>query len=104
MARSTKEKEEPKLTLPPGHPNAGYVEPDLSLQDGTGTLPDDLQAWHDKRDETRQESVDAVAEAEDKTARDELKRQEEEAETAAKEQEKSVKETTSTSTSSAKSS
>ena len=82
MARSTKEKEEPKLKLPVGHPQAGYISPDLSLQDDTGVLPDVEQEWHDERDEAQQAEVEVVTENEDKTARDEAKAREEQAEIA----------------------
>jgi|SRR5215510_9067976 len=84
MARSTQEKGEPKLKLPVGHPSAGYIDPDLSLQDGTGTLPDDVQDWNDKRDDARDEAATAVAAAEDKIARAELEAAEGEAQAAEK--------------------
>lgn len=61
-------KEAPKRTLPAGHPQAGYVSPDLSFQDSTGVLPDEEQEFHDERDEAREEEAKAVAEAEDKAA------------------------------------
>lgn len=63
---------EEKLTLPTGHPSAGYVEPDLSYHEGTGTIPDEEKDWHDDRNEARQADVDAVAKAEDEAARKEI--------------------------------
>lgn len=69
----TRTTEEPKQTLPSGHPEAGYVRPDLSLQDGTGKLPESEQEWHDDRDEAREAEVEAVTANEDKTARAEAK-------------------------------
>lgn len=57
--------EEPKGTLPPGDPEASYVEPDLSFQDGAGALPDNEQEWHDGRDEARAAAAEAAAENED---------------------------------------
>ena len=72
----TKDKEERKLTLPSGHPQAGYVSPDLSGMDGVGTLPDEEQKIHDERDDAREAEVEAVAEHEDKVAREEIKARE----------------------------
>jgi len=48
----------------PGEPDASYVDPDLSLKDSVGTLPEDEQAWSDARDAARDEGVEA-AEAHD---------------------------------------
>ena len=84
MARSTQEKEERKLTLPVGHPLAGYTEPDLSFTEGIGTLPDEVQEWNDRRDDAQKDAADAVAEAEDKVARDALKEAEKAEKDAAK--------------------
>jgi hypothetical protein len=98
MARSTQQKEERKLTLPSGHAQAGYISPDLSLQDGVGVLPDAEQEWHDERDEARDAEVEAVTANEDKVAKEEVKQAEAEAKAAEKEQEKTEK-TTSTKTS-----
>jgi len=66
----TKEKEEKKLSLHINDPQAGYIQPDLSLQDDTGVLPDDLQEWNDARDEARAEAAETVANDEDKVRRD----------------------------------
>lgn len=71
MPPSTKT-DEPLLTLPTGHPQAGYVSPDLSLRDGTGTLPAEEQEWHDDRNDARQAEVDAVAAHEDSVVREEI--------------------------------
>jgi hypothetical protein len=71
MSPTSKQTEEPKATLPVGHPQAGYVTADLSLQDGVGTLPDIEQAWNDERDEAREADVEAVADHEDKVAKEE---------------------------------
>jgi uncharacterized protein YaiL (DUF2058 family) len=73
MARSTQEKEERKLTLPTGHPQAGYVSPDLSGLDGVGDLPEDEQKAHDERNKAQEEEAAAIAESEDKVAREEEK-------------------------------
>lgn len=71
---STKEKrldqseEEPSASLPVGHPQAGYVSPDLSFHDSTGILPDEEKEWHETRNKAREESVEAVEEGETKAA------------------------------------
>jgi hypothetical protein len=75
--------EEPKQTLPSGHPQAGYVSPDLSTHEGTGTIPDSEREWHEARNEAQQAEVEAVAEAEDKVAKEEAKAAEAEAAPAA---------------------
>jgi predicted nucleic acid-binding Zn ribbon protein len=72
--------DEPKQSLPVGHPQAGYVSPDLSTHDGTGTLPDSEKEWHEARNDARDEEVEAVAEAEDKAAKEEAERLAKEAE------------------------
>jgi hypothetical protein len=74
MARTS---EEPKLTLPAGHPQAGYVSPDLSFHDGTGTLPDEELDWHEERNAAQEAEAKAVAENEDKVAKEEAKAAEE---------------------------
>src|SRR5262245_43139344 len=77
--------EEVKESLPVGHAQAGYVEPDLSFQEGTGTaIPDVEKAWHEDRDEARQETADAVAEHEDKIVKAERKEAEKAEKEAAK--------------------
>ena len=73
MARSTQEKGERKLTLPTGHPAAGYVSPDLSGVEGVETLPDEEQKLHDERNDARDAEVEAVADAEHKVATEEAK-------------------------------
>jgi len=64
--------DEPKLTLPVGHPQAGYVEADLSYHEGTGTIPDEELEIHEERNAAREEDAQAVAENEDKVAREEV--------------------------------
>lgn len=83
MPTTRKTKEEPKRTLSTGHPEAGYVSPDLSTHEGTGTLPPEEVEWHEARNDAREEEVEAVTENEDKVARDEQKEAEKEAEKAA---------------------
>jgi hypothetical protein len=78
MPTSTKT-EEPKRTLPVGHPQAGYVEPDLSYHEGTGTLPDEEIEFHEARNEAREAEVQAVAENEDAVAKAEVEKREERA-------------------------
>lgn len=75
MARSSST-EEPKLTLPIGHPQAAYVSPDLSGTDGTGTLPDDEQKAHDERNQAQEDEVAAAADHENKVATAEAKQAE----------------------------
>ena len=72
--------EEPKLTLPTGHPSAGYVGPDLSFSDGAGTLPEEEQKAVDERDEAQKKDAEAVANAEHEAATKEQKAGEETAE------------------------
>jgi len=68
----TPKAEEKKLTLPPGHPQAGYTGTDPSAaDDGVGTLAPELQDWKDKQQEAYEEQRDAIAENEDKVAKDE---------------------------------
>jgi ParB-like chromosome segregation protein Spo0J len=77
----TKSKDdEPKLTLPAGHPQAGYLSPDLSFQDGFNGAVDDETA--DAREEmiaAREEEAQAIAENEHKAASEEQKALEEKA-------------------------
>lgn len=80
----SKTTDEPKLTLGQGDPEAGYVSPDLSLQDGVGTLPDEEQKAHDERDKAREDEVQAVAEHEHKVATERAKEAEGEPEPAPK--------------------
>jgi hypothetical protein len=65
----TKEAKEEKQSLPIGHPQAAYISPDLSLQDGVGTLPDEEQEAHDEQVEAQQAEAEAAAEHEDKVAK-----------------------------------
>jgi hypothetical protein len=80
---ATKDKDkEPSQTLPVGHPQAGYVAPDLSYHDGTGDIPEEEKTWHEARNDARDEQADEVGKNEDDVARTEIeerdKRQEEE--------------------------
>ena len=93
-------KDAPKRTLPVGHPQAGYVSPDLSFQDGTGLLPEEEQEFHDGRDEQQQAEAEAVAEAEDTVATAEA----EEAEKADKQRETATQKQTETKASAPKAS
>lgn len=61
--------EEVKESLPAGHAQAGYVSPDLSFHEGTGTIPDQEKEWHEKRNQAQQDEADAVADAEDKAVK-----------------------------------
>ena len=74
-----------KATLPPGDPEAGYVTSDLTLEGSDGidldNLPDNLKDWHEEKDEAYKKQVEAVAENEDKVAKERAA----EAEKAAKE-------------------
>ena|SRR5215831_3213333 len=62
--------EEPKLTLPIGHPQAGYVPPDLSYRSGAGTS-DEEEAGLEEQIAARDELVAAVEEHEDQVAHEE---------------------------------
>lgn len=66
--KETKEREEGKQALPVGHPQAGYISPDLSERTPAGPLPPEEQEWHDARDEAQQAEKDAVEEHEDNIA------------------------------------
>ena len=55
-------------SLPVNHPQAGYISPDLSFQDGTGILPEAEKAWHELRDKVQEEGATAVAEHEAEVA------------------------------------
>lgn len=74
---------EPKQSLPAGHPQAGYVSPDLSLLDGRGPWEEpeaeDRPLTREENIAAREGEVKAVAEAEDKVAKEEAKAAEEEA-------------------------
>jgi hypothetical protein len=64
----SKTTEEPKMTLPSGHPQRAFVSPDLSLADGATLDPET-----EKLIEAQQAEVEAAAEHEDKVARAEAK-------------------------------
>lgn len=56
-----KTKEEPKQTLPGGHPQAGYVGPDHFVAGShSSTSPED-QAWYDDQLAAHEAEVEAVA-------------------------------------------
>lgn len=69
----TKTDEEVLLTLPVGHPEAGYVFPDLSFTDQGGPIPPAEQAWADDRDAAQEAEAATVAAHEDEVARAEAK-------------------------------
>ena len=71
--------EEPKLKLPSGHPQAGYVSPDRSFRDAGGILPEEDQKAIDEANEAREAEVAAVIEAEHKVVTEEKKAAEGEA-------------------------
>lgn len=74
--RDAQATDEEKATLPVGHPEAGYVSPDLSYSDGAGTLPDSEKQWNAARDKAHDEEVEAVADAEDKAVKEQKKAEE----------------------------
>lgn len=76
----TKDTKEQKQSLPAGHPRAGYVSPDLSTHEGTGTLPPEEVDWHEARNDAREDEIERVAEAEDKAAKEEQEASAKEAE------------------------
>ena len=53
--------EEQKLTLPSGHPEAGYVTNDPSFTDGAGTLDPESQQAYDEMVAAYEEDKEAVA-------------------------------------------
>lgn len=77
--KDTKDTDEPKGTLPPGHPKAGYVSPDLSFQDGVGKLSEPSQDWADEVADTHEEEKAAVEEHEDKVVKEEQEQREKDA-------------------------
>lgn len=80
MSPSKTKDDEPRLTLPVGHPAAGYVEPDLSYHEGTGILPPDELEFHEARNEAREDEVERVAEGEHEAAKLEAEAREEQTE------------------------
>jgi len=62
--------DEPKLTLPVGHPQAGYVPPDLSFRDSAGDS-DEEQAALEEQIADRDELVEMVADHEHQVATEE---------------------------------
>jgi hypothetical protein len=91
--------EERKLTLPVGHPQAGYVGPDLSGVDGVTTFSPEEQKLRDERQAAYEDDLKAVTDNEDKVARDEAKA----AEAAAKQQQADAAKTTTPTTTKASS-
>src|SRR5215471_8066756 len=69
-AKKGKAAEETKLTLPTGHPQAGYVPPDLSFRDGAGESDEEQDAL-DEQIAERDELVAAVEEHEHEVATEE---------------------------------
>lgn len=65
-----KKGEEQKLSLPIGHPQAGYVPPDLSFRDGAGENDEEAEALEEQVKE-RDKLVAAVEENEHKVATEE---------------------------------
>lgn len=80
MSPTSKTTDEPKQTLPAGHPRAGYVSPDLSHHVGTGTLPPEEIEWHEARNDAREEEIERVENDEDKAAKEEQEASAKEAE------------------------
>ena len=74
-------------TLPVGHPEAGYVSPDLSKHDQTGTLPPEEKEWHEARNQAREEEVEKVEQNEAEVEQREREEREEQGEAAQKQQE-----------------
>jgi hypothetical protein len=70
--------EEPKRSLPVGHPQAGYVPPDLSFRDSAGLSEDEDEALEEQTKE-RDKLVAAVEEHEHKVATEEAEAAEKEA-------------------------
>src|SRR5215471_9737912 len=83
MSSKTKD-DGPKLTLPAGHPQAGYLSPDLSFVDGIDedSFDDDTKEAREEAQAAREEEVAAVEENEHKVASDELAKAEEKAKAA----------------------
>ena len=69
----TKESKERKLTLPTGHPQAGYVGTDPSFADGVETFPEDEQKARDEAKKAWEDEVKAVADHEHEVATKEAK-------------------------------
>jgi len=88
--------EEPKLSLPVGHPQAGYVGPDLSFRDGAGQMTDEQQEAFDDMVAQHEDDVATVTENEHKVAKAELEASETAIEKATKENEKAAADASST--------
>ena len=69
--------EEQLQTLPVGHPQAGYLAPKHDQVQGTGTLPPEEQEAWDARIAEQEAQAQAVAENEDKVAKEEAGGEEE---------------------------
>jgi hypothetical protein len=67
--------EERKQTLPVGHPQAGYVSPDLSLEVDAGTRPKEEQKNWEEQNAAQKDAAEAIAKHEHKTAVAESKQQ-----------------------------
>ena len=73
----TRAEDEGTETLPVGHPQAGYVSPDLSEHDQTGTLPPEEKEWHERRNEERDDELERVEKGEAEAAKKEREEREE---------------------------
>jgi hypothetical protein len=69
MTSTSSTTEEAKLSLPVGHPQAGYVGPDLSFRDGAGELSGEDKKAYDEQNKAREDELKAVQENENKVAR-----------------------------------
>ena len=79
-------------SLPPGHPRAGYVPPDLSEQVDTGKLPPEEEEWNERRDNERKDKLEEVEKAEGEAVKEEQEERERQAEENEKDREKAVQE------------
>lgn len=80
-----------------GEADASYVDPDLSFQEDTGTLPDEEKEWHETRDKAREDGAKAAEKADEdavkarrKAATEEAKEREERAKKLEKQQSQST--------------
>jgi hypothetical protein len=61
--------EESTLSLPAGHPQAGYSSPAHDAVFDTGTVPDTEQEWYDQRVEETNDLNEEIAKHEDDVAK-----------------------------------
>lgn len=83
--------DEPRLTLPAGHPQAGYLSPDLSFVDSPMLEDDETAEAREEANEARTAEVEAIAAHEHEVASAELKAVEERAAKDRERQEKVAK-------------